>query len=137
MADNAADILRQWFQRVWIEGKTEYIDAMADENVRIQGLDDSTRTVLGRSGFREFYNQMHASFSDFQFTLDDVIGVGPAAAARWTMRLRHTGDGAGVPATGKTVSVTGMTFVHVADGRIIAGWNEWDRGTLFREIGAA
>ena len=73
----------------------------------------------------------------FAFTLHDVIGDGPAAAARWTMRLRHSGDGAGVPATGKTISVTGMTFVHVADGRITAGWNEWDRATLAREMGAA
>jgi len=136
MSDTAADILRQWFQRVWIEGKTEYIEAIAAPDVRIQGLDGSTHVTTGAAGFRAFYDQMHASFSEFDFTLDDVIGAGPAAAARWTMRLRHTGDGAGVPASGKSITVTGMTFVRVADGRITAGWNEWDRTTLLREIGA-
>ena len=135
MSDNAADILRRWFQLVWVEGRTEYIEALAAPDVRIQGLDGSHHVTSGAAGFREFYDLMHASFGDFQFTLHDVVGPGPIGAARWTMRLRHTGDGAGVPATGKEVAVSGMTFIEVADGRIVAGWNEWDRATLLREIG--
>jgi steroid delta-isomerase-like uncharacterized protein len=135
MNNDAAEILRRWFQLVWVEGKTELIEALAAPDVQIQGLDGSHHLTSGAAGFRAFYDQMHASFSEFQFTLHDVVGTGPTGAARWTMRLRHTGDGAGVPATGKAIAVSGMTFIEVADGRIVAGWNEWDRATLLQAIG--
>lgn len=95
MADDAGEFLRRWFQLAWVEGKTEYIETMAAPDVRIRGLDNSKKSTIGQSGFREFYDQMHASFSDFAFTLHDLIGADPAAA-RWTVWLRNTGDWRGV-----------------------------------------
>ena len=136
MSDNAAEILRSWFQLVWVEGKTDYIAAMLAPDITIQGLEGGTEPVRGREGFRDFYDRLHAVFSDFRFVLDSVIADGPVAAARWTACVCHTGDGAGVPATGKELVISGMTFIEVADGKIVAGWNEWDRLTMLRGIGA-
>jgi len=47
----------------------------------------------------------------------------------------HGGPGLGVAATGRPVSVHGMTMARIADGRIAEGWNCYDFLGLFQQLG--
>jgi predicted ester cyclase len=44
--------------------------------------------------------------------------------------MTHRGEGLGVKATGNEVRVTGMSIARVDGGKIVEGWNEWDRMKL-------
>ena len=46
------------------------------------------------------------------------------------------GDDLGVPATGKQVTVTGMSIGRIRDGKLVEGWNNWDTMSLMEQIGA-
>lgn len=61
---------------------------------------------------------------------DDRVSV------RWTSHGTHDGDLMDVPATGKPVTVTGITFVHIEDGRIVTVYNNYDRLGLLEQLGA-
>ena len=55
-------------------------------------------------------------------------------ASRWTATMLHTGDGLGVPATGRPVTVTGMSMARLRNGRMVEGWNNWDTMELMQQI---
>jgi predicted ester cyclase len=50
--------------------------------------------------------------------------------------MTHTGDGLGIPASGKAVRLTGITIGRIQDGKIIEGWDNWDRLAMLEQIGA-
>ncbi len=47
----------------------------------------------------------------------------------------NTGEGNGLPATGRPIRVRGMTFFHLQDGRIVEEWTEFDRYSLLEQMG--
>ena len=42
----------------------------------------------------------------------------------------------GIPASGKRVCITGISMVRIANGQIVAGWDNWDELGMMRQIGA-
>jgi steroid delta-isomerase-like uncharacterized protein len=68
--------------------------------------------------------------------VDDVICEGDLVAARWTAAGTHRGAGLGVPATGKPMRVTGMTWARFdQNGRLAEGWNSFDRLGMLQQLG--
>jgi len=51
--------------------------------------------------------------------------------------MRHTGDGLGMPATNKRLEITGIVIVRVKDGKLTAGWQNWDMLGLLQQINSA
>ena len=68
--------------------------------------------------------------------IDDLIAEGDKVVARTTMRGTHLGSFFGVPPSGKTVEMTGVHIVRIADGRIIEHWGNNDDLGLMRQLGA-
>jgi predicted ester cyclase len=51
--------------------------------------------------------------------------------------MTHTGAGFGIPPTGKSLAVTGMSIVRVHGGRLVEGWQNWDMLGLMQQIQGA
>jgi steroid delta-isomerase-like uncharacterized protein len=132
--DNAA-ILRRWFDEVWNQGREQTIDELFATDGIAHGLTDAAETHRGPAAFKPFWAQLRGAFPDIQFTIDDVVSERNMVAARWTARMTHSGDHLGVPATQKPLTVTGMSFVRVEDGKIHDAWNNWDQALIARETG--
>ena len=47
-----------------------------------------------------------------------MVAESDEVVVRWSLRATHLGDYQARPATGKTVSVTGMSLFRLADGKI-------------------
>lgn len=121
------EIMRLWFEEVWNRRDGDRIAAYLAPHGIIHALDEANQDARGPAEFRNFHQRFLDAFSDIQFTLHDVIEAGPLAASRWTVRLMHSGDALGVPATGERVTLTGMAMIRVEDGMVVEAWNEWDR----------
>lgn len=89
---------------------------------------------MGPEGFYPFFDRLHAAFSDFQIVIHDTIAEGDRICLRWTCTCKHTGDGLGMPATQKTVHVTGMCIIRIANGRMVEGWQNWDMLGMMEQI---
>jgi steroid delta-isomerase-like uncharacterized protein len=126
-AKSAEAVLRHWFEDVWSDGRLDLIETYLAPDAVAHGLDETGEGCVGPAGFRPFYEKLRGACPDISFEVDDVVASGPMAACRWTATLTHTGDQLGVRATGRAVRITGMTIARVEDGRIVEGWNEWDR----------
>ena len=57
-------------------------------------------------------------------------GCGDEAVVRWTAHGTHTGDGLGLPPTGRSISLRGLTWIRTSGGKLLEGWDCWN----FREM---
>jgi predicted ester cyclase len=130
------EVLRRWFEEVWNGRDPSRVPHYLAADGIIHALDEHCRDAVGPEGFLPFLNRFLGNFSNISFTVHDVVEQGPMAAGRWTVTLTHTGDGLGMPATGRSVTVSGMSLVRVENGKLVEGWDEWDRQGLARALTA-
>jgi len=135
MPDNAA-LTRRWFEEVWNQNRAATIDEMLDPEVVIHGLDGEGQPRIGPDHFRAFFSLFRSGLSDIRVTIEDLLSDGDKTVARLTLRAIHSGDGMGVPATGRPVRGTGIVITRWKDGRIVEGWNEFDAIGMIRQLTA-
>lgn len=135
MAQTGADLLRRWYEGVWIEGREEVMDELAAPDVILHGIGGPDQVMKGVDAFRPFYRRIRGAFPDIRLTVEEVIGERDIAALRWSAEMTHTGGDLDFPPTNKRVAITGMTFVRVRDGKIVESWDNWDMMGLMHGIG--
>ena len=90
--------------------------------------------------FDEFAAQLGylaAAFSRPSVTIVHVLAEADLVAAFIMYEAVHTGDFAGVPATGRKVSTVGAYHCRIADGRVQEDWDAWGLLSIVRQIQAA
>ena len=89
----------------------------------------------GVAGAEAFYNIIWTAFPGSQLALDEVIAEGDKLACRYTMQATHSGDFMGIPATGKTITLPGITILRFAGGKCVERWNQADMMGLMQQLG--
>jgi steroid delta-isomerase-like uncharacterized protein len=128
-------LTRRWFEEVWNQGKAEAIDEMFAPEVVAHGLGDNGGDLHGVEPFKRFQAIFKGAFPDLRIDIEDILSQDDRVAVRYACSGTHSGDHLGIPATGKTVRFTGMTFARWKDGRIVEGWNNVDLAKAFLELG--
>ena len=77
----------------------------------------------------------HVAFPDLVVTVHDQVAEDDKVATRWSATGTHAGDFAGVPATGRLVTVTGIHIHRVRHGRLIEHWEELNVLGVLRQLG--
>lgn len=131
MTQSEREIGRRWFEEVWNKGRREAISEMLapDGVIHDGGLD-----AVGPEGFYPFFDRINATFSEMQVTVCHTLAEGDQICVRWLCTGKHTGSGLGIPATGKTTRITGISIFRVADGKAIEAWQNWDMLGLMEQI---
>jgi steroid delta-isomerase-like uncharacterized protein len=91
---------------------------------------------LDRDGAEKFFAGLNNAFPDLRATIDDMVGEGDKVVTRFTMHGTHKGAFMGMPATGKEVTVSGISISRIKDGKIVEEWEEDDSLGLMTQIGA-
>jgi steroid delta-isomerase-like uncharacterized protein len=89
---------------------------------------------VGPDGFYPFFDRMNATLSEIQVTVHGTIAEGDLVCVRWSFTARHNGPGLGIPATGKTLHVTGISIFRAAGGKIVEAWQNWDMLGMMEQI---
>jgi predicted ester cyclase len=125
MSDDLRKFAHRWFDEVWNDYREAALDEMLSPNVVVYDFPDVGKTA-GFEGFKAAVEHFHANFSDIHVEVEDVIAEGNKVAARWHVRMTHTGDGLGYRATGIPIKFNGISWVEIQDGKIVKGWNGFD-----------
>jgi steroid delta-isomerase-like uncharacterized protein len=75
------------------------------------------------------------AFPDLKVNVDLILAEKDLVAVRWTARGTNSGSGNGLPATGKTVKVTGQATFRFVDGRIAEEWASGDTLGIMKQLG--
>ena len=127
-------VVRRLYERILNGHDLAAIDELFAEDY--VGFRAGRRGVQGRDALRRSLIGLPALFGDARWEIDDLIAEGDRVVACWTGRGTHAGELQGVPATGKPMTITGITVHRLVDGKIasMAAVEDW-LGAL-RQVGA-
>lgn len=79
----------------------------------------------GREGMVYFFTQiLHASFSEIQVAVKDMVADEYQVATRKEITGIHTRELMGIPPTGKRITLRVIDILRIADGQITDHWGE-------------
>jgi steroid delta-isomerase-like uncharacterized protein len=133
-AENVA-LMRRWFEEVWNQGRMDTVRELLDENGTGFGQGGHGTKIQGPADFIPFVQRFLGAFPDMEITVQDAFGDDHNVAVRWSATMTHTGGDLGIPPTNREASVTGITIARFANGKIVAGWDNWDQLALLRQLG--
>ena len=94
-----------------------------------------TSTVNGQAEAKEFFGAFLTGFSDINFVVDEIFGVEDRIVKRWTFTGTHTGDFAGVPPTGKVITLSGISASRIENGKIVEELDYMDDLGFMQQLG--
>tara|TARA_R110000765_G_scaffold403415_2_gene499456 strand:- start:76 stop:537 length:462 start_codon:yes stop_codon:yes gene_type:complete len=95
----------------------------------------SPENIVGIDAFKTYYQNYLTGFSDITFTIVEVFGDGDKIVKHWNFKGTHSGDFFGIPATGQTVNVEGVTLVKMKDGKIAQEQDFMDNAVFLQQLG--
>jgi steroid delta-isomerase-like uncharacterized protein len=90
---------------------------------------------LDRQGFKNLLTMYWRAFPDARFTIEAVMGEGDMLAWRDTFTGTHQGELMGIPPTGKHISITGVHYGRVRDGKAAEHWAGVDTLGMLQQLG--
>jgi steroid delta-isomerase-like uncharacterized protein len=91
--------------------------------------------IHGPEGFKQYVSGYRSAFSDLHVEIEDQIAEGDKVVTRWTGTGTHDGELAGIPPTGKRVTLPGMEIVRISGGKLVEGWEGYDSMNLMQQLG--
>lgn len=132
MSEQNKAIARRLLDTLW----NQQDFAVVDELVPADYDGHSSTEIHGPEGAKVFASLVSTAFPDFQMIIDDQISEGDKVVTRWTATGTHDGEFQGIPATGKNVTLTGITIFRIVDGKLRDGWTNEDLLGLMAQLGA-
>ena len=85
--------------------------------------------------FKQSTAGLFTAFPDFHLTIDDEIAEGDKVAKVWTVTGTHRGDFKGIPPTENHITITGINFYRIADGKVVETWWSSDALGMLGQLG--
>jgi steroid delta-isomerase-like uncharacterized protein len=127
-------VIRRLYQEVWNERKLEVVDELLSASHALQDPVVSGSQV-GPELYKRRVMEMTTGFPDLCFTIEDTIAEGEKFVTCWTISGTHQKEYMGIAATGKKISLEGITIHHIRKGKILDSYARWDVLGLMRQLG--
>ena len=132
--DNKA-LVRRFFQEFWNQKNL----AIADELLAANFVDHTPGSPPGLppgpEGFKQFASVYFTAFPDLRLTIEEMVAEGDEVVTRWTSHATHSGNFIGIPPTGKSTSITGITINRIVEGKAVETWTNFDMLGLLQQLG--
>ena len=122
-------------RRLFEEGFTRGHADVCDELVAPDAIEHQRGLKGGAEGTKETIRTLHAWFSEFELTIDDLVAQGDQVWMRATGGGLNTGSIFGRPPTGRRAVITVFDQVRFRDGRIVEHWGVPDQLGLLMQLG--
>ncbi len=133
--DNKA-LVRRAIEEGWNQGNVALIDELDAPNFIHH--DPDFPNFQTREDYKQWVTEARNAFPDLHLTIDDMIAEGDKVVTRWTFRGTNTGDMVSpmhIPATGKQVTVTGITIDRFANSKFVEDWHQGDIMGFMQQLG--
>jgi steroid delta-isomerase-like uncharacterized protein len=90
--------------------------------------------ITGADALHSQMDMLYTAFPDLDLSIVNMVAEGDMVVVRFAAPGTHTGDFAGIPATGKRATWKGLVMYHVVDGKIKEAWANWDDWGLIEQL---
>ena len=125
-------IIRRHIEEGWNRGNLDVIDQYMHPAYTRK---EHTTTVQGFQETKQLITNYRQAFPDVHITIEEQIVEGDKIATRYTASATHTGTFMGIAPTGKQVTINGMGFYRIVDGKNVESWQIYDRLDLLQQLG--
>ena len=125
-------IVRRYFDQVLNEQRHDLAEEFLAENIELHG----SSLAPGLDVVRQWFTMFAAAFPDGHNTVEDLVAEGDRVVARTIFNGTNEAEMQGIPATGKKVSMPGITIFRLDNGKIAEGWVLNDNLSLMQQLGA-
>ena len=130
------ETFRRYIEEVWKDENLDIADEVFSDKY-LSPQSDGTALERGPEDVKKFVMEYRSAFSDIEDIVEDMIGEGDRVVTRWTLRVTHTGEFRGIPATGKRITITGIgIFRFSEEGKVVESWDSLDQLGMLRQLGA-
>ncbi len=127
-------IARRHFEELWHKGLLDVADEIY--STKAVGRCGSDPDQTGYPDVeKELVRQDEIAFPDGAVTVEFQTAEGDKVVTRWRFEGTNTGPFYGNPATGRSVSVTGVHVHRIVDGRIVEIWAHPDKFGFMSQLG--
>lgn len=127
-------VVKRLFEELWNQGNLSVAEELFCPNYTHH---DPSTPDLGRGpeGERKRASLYRTAFPDLHLTIENIISEGDTVMARWYCSATHKGELSGIPATGKRITITGISIARLSSGKIAEGWVQWDALGMMQQLG--
>jgi predicted ester cyclase len=125
--------------RAFVDAINNQNSALFDEVLARNFVSSAVDGVRSRTGTKKYFAALRNSFADLHVGVHENVGVlveNDLAALRTIVTGTHTGDYAGVAATGKQIQTSISHFFRVRDDQLSEHWQVMDTYRILVKIGA-
>jgi steroid delta-isomerase-like uncharacterized protein len=115
-------------------GNLAYLDELYSPALVYHGTGELAEA--GLEEIKRFIGDALAAFPDARMEIQDLLAEGDRVVSRWVQTGTHQAEFLGIPATGRGVTVQGITISRFADGRVVEEWEQVDIAGLLQQLGA-
>jgi steroid delta-isomerase-like uncharacterized protein len=126
---------RRFLEEVFNNGKLNVLDEIIAKDHVSTGPGTLPGLPTGPEGQKQLVTVYRNAFPDVHFTIDEQIAEGDKVVTRWTGRGTHKGELLGIPATGKSSTVTGIAVDRIVNGKIAESWGIFDQFGMMQQLG--
>jgi|SRR6266571_1904017 len=127
---------RRFFDEFWDRKNLTVADELMAAN-HVNYTPGTPPLPPGPEGFKQFATVFMSAFPDLRVMIEDQIAEGDRVATRWSSTGTNTGSLMGIPPTGKSINVTGITITRIVGGKATETWTNFDMLGLLQQIGVA
>ena len=131
-AQNVATVGR-FVEEVINHGRLEAADELVHED--FVELDPLPGQQQGRQGLKDVIAMMRGAFPDIHWVIEETIAAGDKVVSRFKWSGTHRGIFAGIPATGRSVTVPGVVIDRLSGGKMADSRILMDTLGLMQQLG--
>jgi steroid delta-isomerase-like uncharacterized protein len=109
----------------------EYVSDEYVEHEVFPGLEG----MRGLDVFRGWVTAVTTAFPDFTCDVERICADGDIVMAQITIRGTHQGELFGIPATGRTIEVSGCDVGRFSGGKVVEHWGVTDQLLMLQQLG--
>lgn len=125
-------LIRRYTDELWNKGRVDVLDDIYDARASIH---DPSFPLDGVKGLKDQVRQLRAAQPDLHIDVHEVVVAGDLTASRFTMSGTAKREFRGLPATGRSYSMTGMNLDKWRDDRIVEQWTTYDLLGALQQLG--
>jgi steroid delta-isomerase-like uncharacterized protein len=126
------EIVQRYFEGWGNRGDPAVADQLIATNVVLR---NPPAVINSLEEYKKGMAIFHAAFPDLRFTIEDLVAEADKVVVRWTLHGTHRGEYQGRPATGKTMTISGVSIFRLAEGKIQEIHVNMDRFGMQQQLG--
>ena len=129
-SEDLRKIAIDFFENVWNKGEQKFIDIYISE----KSIGNDPRFGTGKESFRMQWRKWQEAFPNINFKVIETITEGDLVVTRWHLTGTNSGSYLSYPATGRSISIEGVSIDRIENGQIVSGFDAWDQLELFKQL---